>query len=166
MLLEQDHNLKDRLKEVHKKHPPQMRIQFAKTQQEAARTLATKSVGPSQYLTWLPMLEKAVTIQVKTLGPVECWSPDFKPEDRLVQTVCKTFKRRGIPIVGEVLQQMHGPALCTFMHYDFGRDLSLSEKAVLDTTAKERAQNLGWRLGFGLYSLTYSLDEPINRFDD
>jgi len=112
------------------------------------------------------MLEKAVTIKMSTLDPIECWSPEFTPEDRLVQTVCKSFRKRGVPIVGEVLQQMHGPALCTFRHYDFGTDLSLSEKAVLDTTAKERAANLGWHIGFGLYPLTYSLDAPIDRLAD
>jgi len=104
------------------------------------------------------MLEKSTKTQVETLGLIEWWSSDLTVEDRLVLTVCRTFQKRGIPIVGEVLQQMHGPVLCTFMHYDFERDLSLAEKAVLDTTAKERAQNLGWRLGFGLYPLTYSLE--------
>jgi len=106
------------------------------------------------------MTEKAYEIQVETLGTIECWSPEFLPEDRLVQTVCSALKKRGIPVVGEVLQQMHGPMLCTFLHYDFGRDLSLSEKAVIDTTAKERATNLGWQIGFGLYPLTYSLVAP------
>jgi len=110
------------------------------------------------------MQEIPYQTQVEALGVIEYWAPDFGVEDRLVQAVCKVFKKRSIPIVGEVLEQPWGPRLCTFLHYDFGRDLSLAEKAVLDTTAKERAHNLGWRLGFGLYPLTYSLVEPIDRF--
>ena len=112
------------------------------------------------------MLQKCLTIETQTLDPLEYWFTEATPEDKLVQAVCVNFRKRGIPIVGEVLEQPWGPRLCTFLHYDFGRDLSLSEKAVLDTTAKERAANLGWRLGFGLYPLTYSLVEPISRFKD
>jgi len=111
------------------------------------------------------MLQKCLTIETTTLDPLEYWFTDPMPEDKLVQAVCENFRKRGIPIVGEVVQQMHGPSLCTFLHYDFGRDLSLSEKAVLDTTVKERSENLGFRIGFGLYPLTYSLAERISRFD-
>ena len=111
------------------------------------------------------MLQKCLTIETQTLDPLDYWFTEATPEDKLVQSVCVRFGKRGIPIVGEVTQQMHGPALCTFLHYDFGRDLSLSEKAVMDTIAKERAANLGWHLGFSLYPLTYSLDKPIARFD-
>lgn len=83
-------------------------------------------------------------------------------ETRLAREIVKEAAKQDIPLVGDVIQSQHGPTVIQIMHYDFGTDLSLFEKLVIDGIVATAAKRLGVQSHFTLNALSYSASENPN----
>jgi len=80
-----------------------------------------------------------------------------QPEMVILRKAIDDAAQEGIPLIGDVLQQRHGPALMVVMHYDYADDLSLSEKILINKIVKRAARKMDREAEYTLRDLQYTL---------
>jgi len=74
--------------------------------------------------------------------------------------IVKDAAKEGIPLCADVEQARFGPPNLVLRHYDYGKDLSLSELQLLQQIAKVSAEKHRCKLHFTLETLRFAL-EPL-----
>jgi len=77
--------------------------------------------------------------------------------------IVKEAEKEGIPLVADVEQQRWSLSTIVVRHYDFGKDLSLSEIRIIQQLAKIAAAKCDCEIHFTLETLRFAITEkPAN----
>jgi len=140
LLIDYESSLDENLNNLHQKHPPMKRKRYAATLAQAVTTLrnkrnlpAARMLSPLQYLT-----EKTLALTV-------------------AHRIVKDAFLEDIPVVVDIEQGRWTSETLLVRHYDFGKDLSLSELRLLQQIAKVAAQKEGGAISYTLEALRFSV---------
>jgi len=84
----------------------------------------------------------------------------------VAQRIVKDAAIEDIPLVGDVDQMRWGDPTIVIRHYDYGKDLSLSEIRVIQQLSKVAARKLDCELHFTLDTLRFSVTGKMEKPGD
>jgi len=80
-------------------------------------------------------------------------------QTKVAQRIVKDAHLEGIPLVADVEQERWSLSTIVVRHYDYGKDLTLSEIRVIQQLARVAAAKCGCELHFTLETLRFSVIE-------
>jgi len=146
LLIDPEKTLDQNLQAMHQKHPPRKRKRYSKTLSEAIAVLKTNNLRPAMMLRPIEYLEK------------------HQAQTQVALRIVRDAELEGIPLVADVEQQRWALSSIVVRHYDFGRDLSLSEIRVIQQLAKVAAAKCDCEIHFTLETLRFAITEnPVSQ---